>query len=400
MSGGFVAALSIANLGIWLAFFTPIVNLLPRLVEDLTGPHGKETALGWVTGVGALVAIIANPLAGAMSDRTTSRFGRRRPWVFGGALVGMVALFVLAGQTTIAGLVVVWAVAQAAINSSYAAVTAAIPDQVPVVQRGTVSGWIGLTQSLGVVAGVAVVTALVLDLSAGTIVIGVLYFTLVLPFVLRTHDPVLSRSDRPTFAWRGFFAAFWVDPHRFPDFWWAWITRFLVSLGNAMATLYLLYFLKDQVHYPNPEQGQLILILVYTLGIVVTAVVGGRLSDRSGRRKVYVVWSTVVMAAAAVLLAFFPTWAMTVLAAAVLGLGFGVYLGVDQALITQVLPSDSDRGRDLGVINVANSAPQVLAPALAAPLVSSVVGYPGLYTVTAVVTLLGALLVLPIRSVR
>jgi len=106
------------------------------------------------------------------------------------------------------------------------------------------------------------------------------------------------------------------------------------------------------------------------------------------------------MAAAAVLLAFFPTWAMTVLAAAVLGLGFGVYLGVDQALITQVLPSDSDRGRDLGVINVANSAPQVLAPALAAPLVSSVVGYPGLYTVTAVVTLLGALLVLPIRSVR
>jgi len=154
------------------------------------------------------------------------------------------------------------------------------------------------------------------------------------------------------------------------------------------------------VHYPNPEQGQLILILVYTLGIVVTAVVGGRLSDRSGRRKVYVVWSTVVMAAAAVLLAFFPTWAMTVLAAAVLGLGFGVYLGVDQALITQVLPSDSDRGRDLGVINVANSAPQVLAPALAAPLVSSVVGYPGLYTVTAMVTLLGALLVLPIRSVR
>src|SRR6478735_7509994 len=100
---GFLAVVALANLGTMLAFFTPIQNLLPRLSEELAGADGKETALAWVTGVGALVAVVANPLAGAFSDRTTSRFGRRRPWVLGGALVGAVAIVLLPGQRTVVG---------------------------------------------------------------------------------------------------------------------------------------------------------------------------------------------------------------------------------------------------------------------------------------------------------
>ena len=87
-------------------------------------------------------------------------------------------------------------------------------------------------------------------------------------------------------------------------------------------------------------------------------------------------------------------------AAALLGVGYGVYLAVDAALITQVLPTAADRAKDLGIINIANSAPQVLAPALAAPIVAGLGGYPVLYGLTALVTLAGAVLVLPIRSVR
>jgi MFS family permease len=82
-----------------------------------------------------------------------------------------------------------------------------------------------------------------------------------------------------------------------------------------------------------------------------------------------------------------------------LGLGFGVYLSVDQALITQVLPADQDRARDLGIINIANSAPQVLGPALAFPIVSYLGGYPALYVIVAAVTVLGSVLVTRIRSV-
>ena len=153
------------------------------------------------------------------------------------------------------------------------------------------------------------------------------------------------------------------------------------------------------MHYENPDQGQTVLIGLYALGTMATAVIFGRISDRSGRRKVYVIAATVVMAVAAVLLAFFPVFNAAMIAALILGLGYGMYLAVDQALVTQVLPTAVDRGRDLGVINIANSAPQVLAPVIALPLVKGASGYTGLYLATAVITLLSAVLVTRIRSV-
>lgn len=189
------------------------------------------------------------------------------------------------------------------------------------------------------------------------------------------------------------------EPRRHPDFAWAWFTRFLVQTGNALGTLYLLYFLTDGVRVADPEGALLVLILLYTLGMMLTAVVAGRISDRSGRRKVFVVVSGLVMAVAATLLAVAPVWPMAVVAAVLLGAGYGVYLSVDAALITQVLPRATDRAKDLGVINIANSAPQVLGPALSAPIVVHLGGYPTLYAVTAAVTLLGSALVVKIRSV-
>jgi MFS family permease len=192
---------------------------------------------------------------------------------------------------------------------------------------------------------------------------------------------------------------FWPSPRQHPDFAWAWVTRFLVQLGNAMATLYLLYFLRDRVRVTSPEDSLALLIVVYTAATVLTVVVGGVISDRTGRRKPSVILSGYVMAAAAALLAFWPTWPGALTAAVILGLGFGVYLSVDQALITQVLPDAQGRARDLGVINIANSAPQVLGPAVAFPLVTYLGGYPALYLAAAVVTVLGSILVTRIRSV-
>ena len=396
---GFLTVVALANLGTMLAFFTPIQNLLPRLSEQIAGADGKETALAWVTGVGALVAVVANPLAGAFSDRTTSRFGRRRPWVLGGALVGALAIVVLPSQGTVLGVALLWGCAQAAVNSSYAAITATIPDQVPVEQRGVASGLVGLSQTLGVVLGVAIVSFAVTGLVPGSWVTAVLAFLLVVPFLLRLQDPVLAKERRPPLRLGEFLRGFWVSPRLHPDFAWAWITRFLISLSNAMATLYLLFFLKDEVHYANPDQGQTILIAIYAVGTMATAVIGGRMSDRSGRRKVYVIVSSVVMAVAGLLLAGLPTFAWCMVAAAVLGAGYGVYLAVDQALITQVLPAAADRGRDLGVINVANSLPQVLGPVIAAPIVTTLGGYPVLYGATAAIALLSAVLVTRIKSV-
>lgn len=395
----YLTIIALANLGTMIAFFTPIQNLLPRLAEQASGGMSKETALAWITGVGAFVSVVANPLAGALSDRTTSRLGRRRPWVLGGAVLGLVSITLLPTQGTVLGLALLWGVGQATVNASYAAITASIPDQVPVSQRGIASGVVGLSQTVGVVVGVAIVSFVVTGLGAGSAVTGVLFLVLALPFVLRLHDPVLPKERRPPLVLGKFLRGFWVSPRLYPDFAWAWITRFLISLSNAMATLYLLFFLKDKVKYPHPEQGQTVLIALYAVGTILTAVIGGRMSDASGRRKIYVIVSSCVMGVAGVILAVAPTFPAAMVAALVLGAGYGVYLAVDQALITQVLPAAMDRARDLGVINIANAAPQVLGPVIAAPIVTHLGGYPMLYLSTAVVAVGSGALVTKIRSV-
>jgi MFS family permease len=389
-----VGALVLANLAVWMGFFTPIQVLLPEQLQAIS-PDNKEAVLGWVTGLGALVAVVANPLAGAFSDRTSGRFGRRRPWALGGAVIGAAGLVVLAGQDSVVGVALGWVAVQLCFNAMLAALTAAVPDRVPVTQRGAVSGWVGIPQVLGLVLGTILVTVLVTGVRDGYLAVAVAVLVLALPYALAAKDDAMARDERPRFDLR----SFWVSPRRYPDFAWAFGTRFLVQLGNALGTLYLLYFLTDQVRLDDPSTGLLVLILIYTGGLMLTTVIAGRRSDRSGRRKSYVIVSGVVMAVAAVMLAAAPVWPVAMAAAAVLGGGYGIYLAVDAALITQVLPTAFSRAKDLGIINIANSAPQVAAPAMAAPIVTVLGGYPVLYGLTAVVTLLGGVLVYRIRSV-
>ncbi|HEV3067383.1 MAG TPA: MFS transporter [Streptosporangiaceae bacterium] len=404
VGGRWIALIALANLGLYLGYLGPISVLLPNQVQAIAGPAHKVAVLGLVTGVGAAVAMVANPVAGALSDRTASRFGRRRPWIAGGALAGAAALMLLAGQHALAGVILGWCLVQACLNALQASLSAAVPDQVPVRQRGTVSGWIGLPQSVGVLLAVVLVTDVVTG-NAGYVLLAGCVVVCVLPFALSTPDLRLPRAGRPPWDRRAFARSFWLSPRRYPDFAWAWLTRFAINLGNAMTLLYLLYFLRDRIHYSRlfpghkAEDGLVVLILLYLAGVVITAVAGGILSDRTGRRKLPVTVAGLVMAGAAALLALSPSWPAAMGAAAIMGLGYGVYLSVDAALVTQVLPAAAGRAKDLGIINIANSGPQVLAPAVAAPLVSQLGGYPSLYLTVAVVTVLGSLSVQRIRSV-
>jgi len=399
-----IGGITTAVLGLYMAFFTPIQVLLPLQLAAID-EDGKVAAFGLVTGVGALVAVVANPLAGALSDRTAGRFGRRHPWTLGGVVLGAGGLILLGHQSTVLGVLICWCLAQGALNAAYASVNAGIPDHVPVRQRAVVSGWIGFPQALGLVLGAVIVTMLVTDIAAGYLVIGVAAVVMALPFVLSTPDPPMPRAVRKPFNWRALAGTFWVSPRAHPDFAWAWFTRFLVMLGNAIGTLYLLYFLQDAVGYEQlfpghtADEGVLILVLLYTTGVVATSVLGGVVSDRIGRRKALVAASSIVMAFAALLLTFWHTWPAAIAAASIMGAGFGVYLAVDQALITQVLPAATDRAKDLGIINIAATAPQVLGPALAAPIVAHFGGYGTLYALATVTTLLGGLLVWKIKSV-
>ncbi|MCY9784860.1 MFS transporter [Nocardiopsis sp. EMB25] len=397
-----VAGICLANLGMWMAFFGPLQILLPEQIT-LIAPDTKEATLAWVTGVGAAIAMAATPLAGALSDRTTGRFGRRRPWIVAGAVLGAAGLIALGWQESAIGVLAGWSFVQGALSCLNATLLAAVPDHVPVRQRGAVSGWIGVPQSAGVVAAVLLVTVVATGIAPGYALIGVLVLVCALPFALMAPDPPLPRPARP--PWSDLLRSLWVSPRHHPDFGWAWLTRFLMQTGNAMFTLYLLYFLRDGVGYEelfpgsSAADGLLVLILVYTVAVVATTVVAGLVSDRIGRRRGMVALSGGVMALPAFLLAVFPTWPMSLVCAVVLGVGFGVFLSVDNALVTQVLPTAEGRAKDLGIVNIASAGPQVIAPALAGPIVVHLGGYPVLYTVCGLLTLLGAAFVWKIRGV-
>jgi MFS family permease len=361
---GWITLLFLANLGLWLAIYAPVQVLLPEQAQ-LLDKADKTLLLSVVMGVGALVALVANPIIGMLSDRTTSRWGRRHPWTIAGSVIGALGLVVLASAPDVLVMTLGWCLVQAGLNGMLAALTSALPDRVPVGQRAQVGGFIGISQMLGTVLGALIVTVLITKLAGGYLACAVIVVAGAIAFILCTPDARLPVAFRPAGSIADGLRNLWISPRRFPDFAWGWATHFLINLGNALGTLYLLYFLSDAAHYPDPQTGLLILMALYGAALIVGAVVCGIMSDRSGRRRSYVVWSSAVMALAALLLVIWPTWTSALFAAPLLGVGFGTYWAVAMAILTQVLPAASDRAKDLGVVNIANALPQVVGPPLA-----------------------------------
>ncbi|MFI6143903.1 MFS transporter [Streptomyces sp. NPDC051109] len=398
VGGRWVSALSLANLGVWVGWFGPLQLLLARQAEQLTPDH-KAATLALVTGVGAAVSMVANPVFGALSDRTTASVGRRIPWVVAGVAGGAAGLLVLARASSVALVMAGWCLVQLALNAAFAALTAAVPDQVPPRRRGLVGGWLGVSQVGGILVGTALAT-LAGGIAAGYLACAAFSVLAAVPYVVMRRDARLLPAARPAFHWRTFATGFWIDPRRHPDFGWAWLTRFLMNLSYSVSTMYLLYYLTDAVHYGgDADTGVLVLTALNALTLLATVVVGGVRSDRTGRRKVYVIGAGLVISAATLLLAVWQTWTGAIVASLVLGVGFGVYTSVDFALLTDVLPTAEDRGRDLGVINIANALPQVLAPVIAAPVVTHFGGYTALYALAGALALAGSVLVRRIRGV-
>jgi MFS family permease len=410
-----VGLLTVASIGLWAGFFGPIQVLLAQQAEAID-PANKEQILALVTGLGALTSVICNPVAGAFSDRTTLRAGRRLPWIVGGALGGALSLAFLSAADSVWWMVVGWCGVQASLNAMLAAVTAMIPDQVPVDRRGRVGGIVAVAQTVGVVGGTGIAAA------TGSITVGYLstaavLLLLVAPFCFNANDAALPPAYREPFDAGRFLRSFWLSPREHPDFAWAWLTRFLVNLGNALGLLYLLYFLQDVLGFTSDEAENRVFLLTATYAgtLVLTTVVFGAWSDRLGRRKVFVIWSGLVAACASLMLGAGQSWPMSLAAAVVMGCSYGIYTSVDFALITEVLPGAGDRAKDLGVINIANALPQVVAPVLAGVLLAVVeatggavdtdgegfsTGYLVVYAVAFLSSVLGSVFVTRIRGVR
>jgi len=396
---GWMSLLFFANIGLWLGIYAPIQVLLPKQAELLDAAN-KELTFGLVTGIGAIVSLVANPMIGLLSDRTCSRFGRRHPWTVAGAALGAVGLVVLASAGNIASMVLGWCLVSAGLNGMLATLTAAIPDRVPVKQRAQIGGLVGISQMLGTVLGAVLVTVVVSSLPGGYLVCAAVVVVGAVVFVLCTPDAALPAAFRPAGKVREILANLWISPREHPDFAWAWCCHFMIMLGNALGTLFLLFFLRDAVHYPDPDTGLLVMMGLYGVALTLGALIVGHFSDGSGRRKPYVLAAVAVMALAGLVLTFWQSWPAALVASPLLGVGFGAYMAVALAILTQVLPAAADRAKDLGVVNIANSLPQVVAPLASTVILAQLGGYRGLFAASAIATLVAGVLITRVRSVR
>lgn len=387
----YIWVVTLAYFGLTAATFAPLQNVIPRMIENASTPSAKAIDLGIVTGLGALAAVVANPLAGHISDRRAST-DNRAGTVLIGIISGAVFLFLLGRQHSITGITVFWVLSEIGVNAVYASLPASIVDHVQPDRWGAVWGLVGTAQAMGLVVGFAFVGAIFAGISSGINAVVILYVVTVVPFtiVVARMPKIGGQSARTDLK-------FLTELARHQGFRSVWLGRFLVILANTIALLYLYYYLQDVIHYRNPGQGQLILVAIATIATAAAAVIAGRLADRSGHYRIYVVQAVAAMAVAGFVLAFIGTWAIAIAAALALGAGYGVVASAGQALSAKVLPDIASAGRDLGIMNIANTVPQVIGPPVAAGLIYLGTGYRGLFAFASVLALLAAYIVYRIR---
>ncbi|MEV4687054.1 MFS transporter [Microbacterium sp. LWH3-1.2] len=410
---GYRAKYFFASIGLFLAIFAPGLGGMAVKIQSLVPLEEAGTALGIVTGIGGLFAIVTQPLIGRLSDRTTSRWGMRKPWIVVGTVGTFLSLLVIPLAPSVAVVAMGWSGAQLFVNVAQAGLTATIADQVPERRRGRVSGLVGATAPIGIVLGAFGLTLLPTDLLRMGIpaVIGLVAG---LVFALTLKDRVL-KSRPARFNVKEFFAAFVFNPVKYRDLGWAWLTKAMFVFGYASIVTYLPLYLATNFGMTAPGdqlQFNLYCTIVMTVFNVAFALIGGVWSDRVGKRRVFVTWGAVITSSGVALFAIAPTFGISaglvalLVGQALIGMGGGLFLAVDMALCIEVLPDKNQIAKDLGILNIANLLPVAFAPFFAGiifiPLGDSLfgAGYATWFLAAAAVSFAGGLLVYRIKGVR
>ncbi len=389
--------LAIASFAIFLGAVQFV--LLPLQVQEID-PGNQTASLAFIIGISAIASMVAAPIAGALTDRTRTRIGGRAPWMIAGAVTTLV-LATGMGSAHSVGLLAAYLVGiQLAVNFILTPASAYIPDRVPVVKRGVFSAVYGAAQMVGAVLGQSVGAAFAGWVHLGYIVSATGLAVFVVLFAL-----VNARSNRgeprAPVTLGSLLRTFWVDPVAHPNFAWAFAGRFMLFIGFFPMQNFLLYLLQDYIGLGGGAVERMpVLALANSAGTLVGSVLGGVVAQRLGRTRplIYVAAGLIVLGLAFPLLA--PSLASMMAYSVLAGFGMGAFIAVDLVLVTMVLPSGADAGKDLGIINVTTTLPQTIGAALGGAAVGLFGGYEALIPLAMITTALGAVLIAFIRGVR
>jgi len=389
-----------ANFAIFVIWGAVPGILLPHQIELLyPDPKQKVATFAIIATVGALCALVAQPIAGQISDRTRSKYGRRAPWILVGAIAGGLALTGLAFANSFVGILIAWCLVQVGYNIAQGPLSAVLPDRVPVSRRGTFAALSGIGLMAGALGGQVVGSLLFNSMVAGYIFFAVFALIVLALFVVFNPDHPSTNFAREPFRFSDFISTFWVNPIRHPDFFWAFTGRLLLYTGYFGVTGYQLYILSDYLGVKEPNTVIPLLGIIGLVGTIVATIISGPLSDKVGRRKPFVFGSSVVMGVALALPWLWPNFTSWLIMTAIIGFGFGMFQAVDTALMSQVLPSAKNFAKDLGVVNIAATLPQTFAPGIAGAIVLAF-GYAALFPIGIVLSILGAICVWFIKATK
>ena len=400
---GFISLYALAYMSTSLLFIAPLLVTLALKVDSLVGIERAPSSLALVAGVGALLAMVGNPFFGKMSDRTASRLGMRRPWMVIGLVGGSLGILIVALAPNIPVVLAGWCIAQLFFNALLAAMVAVLPDQVPSVQRGQVSGVLGVCLPVASVCGTFLVKLFTGSLLAMFLVPCATGGVFILIFAVTLKDRRLAKAEKPAWSLREFASTFYVNPRQSPDFAWAFASRFMFVLAYAFLVTYQAYYLLDKIGTAKADVPQQIFLgtLAQSAVIVAASLIGGKASDRSGRRKIFVLTASIVYGLALFVIAIASDFSGFLVGMAISGLGFGVYVAVDLALVVDVLPGNLSAAKDLGVFNIAGALPFSIAPAIAPAILAIGSGsYGVLYMVAGLCAIIGAAAILPVKRAR
>ncbi|RAK24666.1 MFS transporter [Actinoplanes lutulentus] len=397
-------ALVLAAFGLYFASLTPQIVTLSIRIADIA-PADKTVALSTVILIGAVLSIATLPLFGALSDRTRSRFGRRRPWLVGGAALALIGLAISGAVPSVAGVALGWALASLGAGAAFAGFLPLIPEFVPDRLRARLSGLIGFVVSLAVLSGVFLGSALVdqpLPMLAlpGLVALGA---TIFLGYVVRDADRV-SPEPFPRYTFHDFLNSYWLRTGGDRDFAWNWVSRLLIGLAYVGTQTYATFYLTDTagLSIDDAAAKYATFTAISTPVSVVCFLLSGYLSDRLGRRKVFVVIGAIVLAAGLIVAAVTQSLTGFLIGWIILSIGQAIYLTVDIAIAAEVVPDEAHAGKAMSVYQVATLLPNVGAPlvAVAVLAVSGQDNYPAFFTVLAVLGVLSAVTVTFVRRIR
>ena len=401
----FVLGIMLGQLGIFIALMGPAtVSIQIKASQLASSPAEAASITAFAVAPGALAAVIFNALGGRISDRSTSRFGRRRPWLIVGALGMLVGLALIALAPGAALMAVGWFLAQAAGNLALAAYVASIADQLSPAQYGRASGLVGIAGNLAVMIATWLASVLTGNMIALFLVPGLIGMVLVLVFAFMLPEPVL-RENRLPFNLRELVLTFWRNPVKFPDFGLAWGGRFTIILASFMFTTFRVLYMENHLGLEPGDAVRAVAtgVTIYTVTSMVASLAAGWLSDVLGRRKILVAASILIFGLATYLLLHADTVTAFYVVEAIMGLAYGTYIAVDLALVLEVLPDREQAGKDMGVFNIANALPQSLATAFGGFLLANLGGgtdFTALLVAALVAAVIGAVLTMFIRGVK